>query len=131
MGRYPLFIYTPIPYSRLSSQQYANLNVAAMKLLVTHLLAHVPPSRVYSVFGQEILVNIFSRLWTQKTHIEALLEPYYDAKIGYSTAATVATHDVRYHENPNEESEIRLARPEDRHAVANLAHGFASDCVSF
>ena len=130
MGRYPLFIYTPIQYSRLSSERYESRNVAAMRLLVTNLLAHVPPSRVYSVFGQEILVDIFSRLWTQRTQIQALEDPYYYAKISHSTAATVQACDIQYRESPHEDSEIRLAKPEDCSAVADLAHGFASECVS-
>ncbi|KJA28744.1 hypothetical protein HYPSUDRAFT_128581 [Hypholoma sublateritium FD-334 SS-4] len=127
MGRYPLFICTTLPYSWLSNELYQGHIVSAMKLLVTTLLRHVAPSRVYSTFGQEIVIGIFSRLWTEETGIRALEEPYYHAKISHSTAATVHACDVQYLELPNEETEIRLARREDCPAIADLTYGFAGE----
>lgn len=129
IGRYPLFIYTTIPYSSLSDERCQGHIVSAMRLLVITLLQHIPPSRVYSAFGQEIVIHFFSGLWTEITNINALEEPYYIAKISHSTDATVRACDVRYHENPGEESEIRLARREDCPAIADLGYGFAGESV--
>ncbi|KAF8960944.1 hypothetical protein BDZ97DRAFT_2035254 [Flammula alnicola] len=123
MGKYPIFLFTPIPYSRLRRDTI----VPALCLLARTLHRHV--SRVYSVFGPEIVARTFCSLWTQRTGIPEVLEPYYLAKISFATPETLINR--RLPSFPDELIELRPASREDIPALSELCYLFAGESPPF
>jgi hypothetical protein len=124
LGKYPIFLFTPIPYAYLSGD---NL-VPALQMLVTTLQDHVPPSRVYSVFGPEVITRKFSGMWTYRTRIHELPEPYYHAKISFLTAQTLVQANVQ--PRADERTQLRPAIQADIPAIGELCGMFAAESVS-
>ena len=125
LGSYPLFIYTPIPATQLTSSFYT----PRLRSLIRELSHSVPPERVFSVFALEPIARCFASLWTHASGIELEQDPeYYAAKLTYCNANTFqAGHlaplrDVSY--------ELRPARESDIKSVAELCYGFATTSVS-
>ena len=121
MGAYPIFIVNPNPIDD-------NDLTSCIHLSTLTLQRHVPIERVYSVFGPIKITQLFSRMWTHLTGVQAEVHPYYDSKISC----------LRRHENlqqpviTSESStfEVGLATQADIASIAKLCHAFASDSVS-
>ncbi|KAH9937213.1 uncharacterized protein B0H18DRAFT_190681 [Fomitopsis serialis] len=120
LGSYPLFIYTPIPFTQLDPRHY----IPRLRSLVHSLQQAVPSERVFSIFALEDIARAFASLWTKATGVKLERDPeYYAAKLTYCTRATLQAgqlaplRDVSY--------DLRPARESDLLHVAELCCGFA------
>ncbi|KZT75098.1 hypothetical protein DAEQUDRAFT_734567 [Daedalea quercina L-15889] len=127
LGSYPIFIYTPTPYTQLDAQHY----VPRLRSLVQSLQESVPPERVFSVFAFDVIARTFASLWTKTTGIGLERDPeYYAANFTYCTKATfqsrrlAAPRDVAYYD-------LRRAGKDDLKHVAELCRGFAATSEPF
>jgi len=121
-GKYPVFLFTPIPYPSIQSDPdtYPSL-VAAVALCRV-----LPFNRVYSVFGPKILCRTFVTLWSKRTGIPINPVPYYEAKISYLTSETFVDAMSPLHQLVP--GEMRPAERKDLAGVANLCFKFATVC---
>ncbi|KDR75524.1 hypothetical protein GALMADRAFT_68480 [Galerina marginata CBS 339.88] len=125
MGKYPLFFFTPLTYAQL----HPDTITPPLVMVAQALRRHVSPRRVYSVFAPEIVTQVFSNIWSGVTHIKTEPEAYYHALISYLTAETLinkATPPIS-----GAECELRLGRPGDLQAIAQLCYLFAEDSPPF
>ena len=121
MGAYPIFIINTNPIDNDDLATYIRLSALTLQ-------RHVAIERVYSVFAPIRITELFTKIWTQLTGVQAETHPYYDAKISC----------LRWHEGleqpviPSGSSmfEVGLATQADILAVAKLCHAFAIDSVS-
>lgn len=120
MGAYPVFIVNtnPIDDNELAS---------CIHLLALTLQRHVPIERVYSVFAPIKITQLFSRMWTHLTGVQAEEQPYYDSKISCLRRGSLQQPVI-----PSESStfEVGLATPADVLPIAKSCHSFAMDSVS-
>jgi hypothetical protein len=125
-GKYPLFLFTPVPYAAMKDDEYIYVSLASA---ADHLRLHVPTRRIYSVFGRTLMARTFATIWKQKTNISFILDPYYDCHISFLTRATLEAKR-REHE-PIPTAQIRPAEPKDSEGVARLCYGFAATSVRY
>ncbi|THU89760.1 hypothetical protein K435DRAFT_802481 [Dendrothele bispora CBS 962.96] len=125
MGKYPIFIVTSRPLSVLSDDFIA----PRLNLLIEELRHDVDDRRIYSVFAQDNVARWFARLWTESTGIDSYREPYYAAKLSFCTPSTFINRSSTTH--PSLTFIVRPAVEDDRCAVAQLCHGFASESEPF
>ena len=119
MGAYPIFIVNTNPIDE-------NLT-SYIQLLAHTLQRHVPIERVYSVFAPIKITQLFSRMWTHLTGVQAEEQPYYDSKISCLWRGSLQQPVI-----PSESStfEVGLATPADVLPIAKSCHSFAMDSVS-
>lgn len=120
-GKYPLFVFTPGPLKN-DAYLYPSLTSAAR-----HLKSLVPPQRIYSVFGRDLLSRTFADIWTKQTNIPLIADPYYCCKISYLTRTTLELR--RRKQDPILTAEVRPAVQRDWDAVARLCKEFAATSV--
>jgi hypothetical protein len=125
-GKYPLFLFTPVPYAAIKDDGYIYPSLASA---MHHLRHHLPTQRIYSVFGPTLLARTFATIWKQQTNISFILEPYYDSKISFITRA--ALEAKRRELEPIPTAQIRPAEAKDSEGVARLCHGFAATSVRY
>lgn len=123
-GKYPLFLFTPVPNAAMEEDPYIFLSLTSA---ARHLQTLVPTSRVFSVFGRELLSRTFSTIWSQQTNIPLIPEPYYHCKITYLTSETLELN--RRQLDPISTAQIRPAGPSDLVGVARLCREFAESSV--
>ncbi|KAG6910442.1 hypothetical protein DXG01_010797 [Tephrocybe rancida] len=125
MGAYPAFIFTPLPFDRLSDD-YIRPSIRSM--VVALVTALHTTSRIYSVFSAEPIARIFADEWAKHTGIKAE-QLYYAAKLSY---CTIDTLDKR--SSTVDMSRGYLLRPavrEDIEAIGELCYFFASESHPF
>ncbi|KAF9563016.1 hypothetical protein CPC08DRAFT_346175 [Agrocybe pediades] len=125
MGNYPLFIFTPIPYSYLCPSAIRS----PVYLLAQTLLRSVHRSRIYSVFAPQVVAEVFAEAWSSLTNIGVVQEPYYHSMISYVTNETLTLRNISSIQGAH--CELRPATPSDINAVAELCFLFASDGAPF
>lgn len=120
VGDYPIFIHSEKSVGALD-QDFVD---PRMFRLVQELDNNVSSRRrVYSIFALEPLSLSFARCWTERTQIQTLAEPYYDAKFSYCTYDDLAPP-------PSPDScRIRKAESSDVPQVAELCKGFSDESV--
>jgi hypothetical protein len=123
-GKYPLFLFTPLPYAVMKDDASIYPSLFSM---ARHLQAHVPTHRVFSVFGRELLARTFATIWAQQTKIPFIVDPYYHCKITYLTPTTL--EHSRRELPPIPTAQIRPAEQRDWEGVARICHDFAADAV--
>lgn len=120
-GAYPIFIVDTQAIDDTQLTSFVHLSVLTLQ-------RHIPIERVYSVFAPIRIAQLFSRMWTQLTGVQAEAQPYYDAKI-----SCLQWHDNLQQSATSSENgiifEVGLATYVDIHPVARLFHAFASDSV--
>lgn len=122
LGTYPLFLVFLRPLPSVSPTQLS----IQMNQLAQHLTRTVPPTRVFSLFGQEAPIRALAAHWTSLTGVKQVLEPYYEASSSYCTKQTL----VKGKDGPLPIGhEMRVARPEDVTSIAQLCQEFAADSV--
>lgn len=126
LGTYPAFIVATVPSEEISEE----FIVSRLRPMVECLLSHVPTSRIYSVFALKPIADAFSRLWTERTGIDILAEPYYDSWMSYCTSETFVQRELAL-DPTNPTFEIRPANMSDVKQVAELCFGFAAECPPF
>jgi len=124
LGTYPLFLVYLRPLSTIQPAQLTS----QMSLLAHHLANIVPPTRVFSFFGQEAPIRALSAHWTSTTGFKQVLDPYYEASSSYCTKQTLVKRSIDSSLLPPGH-EMRVARAEDTHAIAQLCQEFAEDSV--
>jgi hypothetical protein len=123
-GKYPLFLFTPVPYAAMKDDAYIYPSLISA---ARHLQTHLPTHRIYSVFGRDILSRTFATIWTQQTNIPLISEPYYHCKITYLTRTALELNRRELPSIPM--AQIRPAEPGDWEGVAKICHGFAATSV--
>ena len=124
MGPYPAFIFTTIPFDKLTDQYIRPF----ISMLAQALAGAVPMQRIFSVFAVEPVTLIFVEEWARITGIQAYPEPYYAAKISHCTLASLdsrSTFDdaaLGYYLRPAVQADIP--------AIAKLCLLFAAAAVS-
>ncbi|KZT05843.1 uncharacterized protein LAESUDRAFT_680336 [Laetiporus sulphureus 93-53] len=125
-GPYPVFIFTPIPSTKLDPHHF----LPRLEVLAYTLQQAVPPERVFSVFALETITRAFAAIWMRETGIPLDPEPeYYAAKFTYCTKETIkfrqttTLSDVSY--------QLRLATETDIQDAAKLCFGFAATSEPF
>lgn len=122
LGTYPLFLVFTRDIPSLSDDWIDS----QMKELARQLSNLVAPTRVFSIFGQEKPTLALCRHWSNTSGARIVLEPYYEASSSYCTQKTF----VKKQEHLPQGHEMRLSRPSDLAAVAQLCQEFAADSVS-
>ncbi|KAF9479092.1 hypothetical protein BDN70DRAFT_807583 [Pholiota conissans] len=125
LGKYPIFVFSPIPYAYLDDNKY----VPAIRLLATRMVENIDPSRVYSIFGPEVVTRKLAAMWTRRTRIPEVPEPYYHAKISYLRPQDLVDTNVAIH--PNDRIRIRPAHAGDIPQIAQLCWMFAQEGPPF
>jgi len=123
LGTYPLFLVFLRP---LPSLPPSTLDLQ-MTLLAEQLTMLLEPSRVFSIYGQEAPVRALATRWSALTGAKQVLEPYYEASSSYCTKETLVVKTKASMLPAGHE--MRMARAEDVHAVAQLCQEFAADSV--
>ena len=123
MGTRPLFIVPLQPGSHESDALFLDT-----ERLADELLKHVPPQRIFSVFGPEPIAATFAKTWSRKTAIAAYTDPYYAAKLTYVTLQTLSSNQSASVQ-PGLKYELRRAGEDDIEEVASLCHGFSKKSV--
>ncbi|CAA7260428.1 unnamed protein product [Cyclocybe aegerita] len=126
IGKYPIFIFTPIPYAYL---QYDTGIHNSMALLANELRKNQPDERTYSVFAVDIATTAWVHVWTRLTRIGAVQEPYYHAKVSFLTRGTFIPRDLPL--PPDEAFELRPGTPQDINEIARLCYMFADESPPF
>ncbi|KAF9523821.1 hypothetical protein CPB83DRAFT_839380 [Crepidotus variabilis] len=126
MGKYPVFLYSPVPYSSLHSDPSIR---TALDAAGRELFKNVSTRRVYSVFGVDILSRTFVEIWTKNTRIQPMAEPYYSSYISYCTPQTFINKSLTL--PYGEYCDLRQATVNDRDGVARLNYIFAKDSEPF
>ncbi|EPQ60255.1 hypothetical protein GLOTRDRAFT_102066 [Gloeophyllum trabeum ATCC 11539] len=121
LGDYPIFLWSPHQFTSSASL------VPRVARLAEHLVACVPPERVFSVFGMTPLVKTFARYWTELTGFRPEPEPFYAAFLTYCTAETLRSSDNALPSGHR----LRDASMTDLESVAQLCKEFADDSVYF
>ncbi|KAJ6621144.1 acyl-CoA N-acyltransferase [Mycena sp. CBHHK59/15] len=117
LGNYPIFLWTPMPQSALSSEWLGH----RMESITEHLHSCIEPERVFSVFGTTTVVNSFARAWATLTHFEIIPQPVYEAFFSFCTPQSLraAIVDVGIR--------TRRAAMRDLEVVARLCQEFTND----
>jgi hypothetical protein len=125
LGKYPIFIFTPHPYSQLTDEF---IQPRILRLVHT-LLGVVPLRRVYSIFAPHNVAATFAELWSTHTGVTLDQDPeYYAALLTFCTKRTFVNRQMTI--NPELVYEIRPAVEDDIPEAAELCHGFAAEAVS-
>ncbi|KAJ7293057.1 hypothetical protein C8J57DRAFT_15008 [Mycena rebaudengoi] len=117
LGNYPIFLWTPVDQSRMSSRWLAPRTIA----IAMYLHSCVDSGRIFSVFGTKSLTNSFAGAWSKLTRIEIALEPMYTCFFLYCTpqSLTPSTSDAG--------GKARRATISDLHMTARLCQEFTDD----
>ncbi|CAE6367957.1 hypothetical protein BN14_08905 [Rhizoctonia solani AG-1 IB] len=122
LGAYPVFFWSPHQSIEMSSA----FLFPRIQAIVARLCRTIPAERVFSIFGQEPVVNAFTNVWTQATGKIPEPEAFYAAKFSYCS---------RKHLQPPPQlpagHELRLATIADLDQCAQLCKEFADDSVFF
>ncbi|CAE6458532.1 unnamed protein product [Rhizoctonia solani] len=122
LGAYPVFFWSPHQSVEMSSA----FLFPRIQAIAARLSRAIPAERVFSIFGQEPVVNAFTNVWTQVTGKIPEPEAFYAAKFSYCT---------RKHIQPASQlppgHELRLATITDLDQCAQLCKEFADDSVYF
>jgi hypothetical protein len=120
LGNYPIFLWTPVDQSRMSSRWLAPRTIA----IAMYLHSCVDSGRIFSVFGTKSLTNSFAGAWSKLTRIEIALEPMYTCFFLYCTpqSLTPSTSDAG--------GKARRATISDLHMTARLCQEFTDGSVS-
>jgi hypothetical protein len=124
---YPLFFYSTRPVHQLT-QEFV---VPRMQEIVRSLASsdRVPLSRVYAVYGPDVLARTFALQWTAVTRVANYINaPYYAAKLSFCTRTTFRDRPAEMRSDFT--FEIRAANVNDIPEVARSCYGFAADGVS-
>ncbi|QRW09244.1 GNAT family acetyltransferase [Ceratobasidium sp. AG-Ba] len=121
-GGYPVFFWSPHPSSDMTNA-FLSVRIQAM---ITHLLRAAPAERVFSVFGQDPVVEAFTSMWTQYTGKIPEQEVFYAAKFSFCTPKTLLPAPALAPGHA-----LRLATPADLEQCAQLCKEFADDSVYF
>ncbi|KAG5636417.1 hypothetical protein H0H81_008127 [Sphagnurus paluster] len=126
MGAYPIFIFTTLPFEKLTDE-YIRPSLENLAVALAASAVPAPVRRVYSVFAPEPVALVFAEEWTRLSDISHdAKNPYYAAKISYCTADTLAERqDIPANYN------LRAAVSEDVPAIAELCYLFAKDSAPF
>jgi hypothetical protein len=125
MGSYPIFLFTPHPYSLLDE----NFLVPRILRLVQTLYTSVPRHRVYSIFASDLAARVFARTWSEYANVPLDPNPfYYAAKLSYCSQGSLVNRQMTTHADLTFES--GPATENDILEVAPLCGGFASESVS-
>ncbi|KAG6830433.1 hypothetical protein H0H92_000736 [Tricholoma furcatifolium] len=126
LGANPVFIFTSLPFDRLSNDYIR----PCMQSLAIALDANSPRSRIFSVFSFTPVTLVFAEEWTRHTGIQLAKNPvYYAAKLSYCTIQSL--------NRPGSATEVlheRCLRPgevEDIEGIGELNYFFANDAVRF
>ena len=119
MGAYPIFIVNTNPIDDIDF-------ASCIQLSALTLQRHVPVERVYSVFGPIEITQLFSRMWTKLTGVQAEEHPYYDAKISCLRRRGNLQQSVT---SESSTFEVGLATQADVSSIAKSCRDFASDSV--
>ncbi|TFK45039.1 hypothetical protein BDQ12DRAFT_46181 [Crucibulum laeve] len=124
---YPIFINGVNRTILLSNESL----ITRLRALAKALREAMPISRVYSVFGPELITMPFVDIWTGLTGVYSYSdEPYYAAMQTYCTKNTIGPQR-RASVHPELTFDISPADEGDIMAVAALCHGFAEDSDPF
>lgn len=124
MGAYPIFIFTTLlPYQL--TEDYAE---PRLRELAVELRDAVPIDRVYSVFSQHSIAQIFADAWTDLTGIKSYPDPYYDSTMSYCTRSSFVNRSMTLLSDFI--FDLRPAVLNDIPQIAQLNFGFASESVS-
>ncbi|KAH9898142.1 hypothetical protein C8Q73DRAFT_641505 [Cubamyces lactineus] len=119
---YPVFIFTPLPFSTLKS----GLVQQHMKSIIHTLRLHIRPERLFSVFSTDCVADAFAAAWAKETGVQ-LANPsavYYHAKLMFCNAATLKAG--RQNVVADGAARMRPAVVADTEKLARLCHGFAA-----
>lgn len=122
INSYPVFFWSPHPSDEMSPYFLA----PRVQTIVSHLLWAVPPERVFSVFGQDPVIEAFTNLWTQTTGKIPESEAFYAAKFSFCDVKSLQPAPT-----PIAGHSMRLATPADIDECAQLCKEFADDSVYF
>ncbi|KAJ6491644.1 hypothetical protein C8R47DRAFT_976415 [Mycena vitilis] len=125
IGTYPIFIFTPHPTHRLTS----DFLLPRLIRLAEALRVAVPVKRVYSVFAPDAITSMFVEIWCALTGVQRYQDPYYHAKLTYCTKRSFRPREFTTF--PGLVYELRPAVDSDLEAVASLCYQFAADCEPF
>ncbi|KAF7799292.1 hypothetical protein EIP86_010524 [Pleurotus ostreatoroseus] len=126
LGKYPVFIFTPLPPADL----HTNYTKQRLYALACELQAAQPSNRVFSVFAPEAVTLQFCSIWSTITGIPLDPEPeYYAAKITYCTNRSFRPRQRTLF--PDVEYTLRLAQDDDVMRAAELCYGFAKESEPF
>ncbi|KAJ3996568.1 acyl-CoA N-acyltransferase [Lentinula boryana] len=121
MGKYPIFIVPTQPVSRWSLHSLS----VRLKALAEALRDSVPQERVYSIFAPDIIVSLFSQLWSDLVGIGINEKPYYAARLLSCASVIPAPSPLP----PS--ATCRLAVTADTTAIAKLCKGFSEESEPF
>ncbi|KAG9126612.1 hypothetical protein FRC07_002800 [Ceratobasidium sp. 392] len=121
-GGYPVFFWSP----HASFEMTPYFLTTRVQLIVTQLLKTAPAERVFSVFGQDPVVETFTAMWSQVTGKLREPEDFYAAKFSFCTVKTLLPSPA-----PIAGHALRLATPADLEQCAQLCKEFADDSVYF
>ncbi|KIM32322.1 hypothetical protein M408DRAFT_63256 [Serendipita vermifera MAFF 305830] len=124
LGTYPLFLVYLRPLPTIPTQTLD----ADMFELAKRLANIVPPTRVFSFYGQEAPIRALATHWSSVTGSKPVATPYYEASSSYCTQQTLVKGSTLQLPNGHE---MRLARAEDASAIAQLCKEFADDSPPF
>jgi hypothetical protein len=100
-----------------------------MEALVNEVLrSGIPTRRIYSVFAQKPVTELFVELWTQATGISSITNPYYDSWMSFCTLQTLVP-SLPPKDAEEAPYELRKADSKDLEQTAELCRLFAADCV--
>jgi hypothetical protein len=123
---YPPFFFSSIPSQRLT-QDFIQPRMEAM---VRALSGAVPRTRVYAVYGPDILARAFAWSWTYITGVQNYVNsPYYAAKLSFCTRQTFKSRPPPLRDGLI--AEIRPATVGDIPELGQSCFGFAADSVCF
>ncbi|KAG8744638.1 hypothetical protein FRC10_009671 [Ceratobasidium sp. 414] len=121
-GGYPVFIWSP----HSSGDMTPYFLSPRIQTIVSHLQWAGPAERVFSVFGQDPVVEAFTNMWSQTTSKLPEPEVFYAAKFSFCTAKTLLPAPT-----PITGHSLRLATRADLDQCAQLCKEFADDSVYF
>lgn len=99
-----------------------------MTLLIQHLAELIPPERVFSVFAPNFITKTFADIWSLRTGMKIVKQPYYAASLTYVTRDTLTEKDTsRTPSLPPLPFVLRQAKREDVDAVSAHCLDFAAD----
>ncbi|KAL0576707.1 hypothetical protein V5O48_005274 [Marasmius crinis-equi] len=117
LGNYPIFLWMARGRGQFSEVERDTVIENAAR----QLASSVDPRRVFSIFGELLVVKKFESVWTMLTGYQTFRDPYYHAVSGKCTAGSLS----KLQDPLPVGDTIRLARWEDIDAVTLMCKEFS------
>ncbi|KAF8330793.1 uncharacterized protein EI90DRAFT_3016628 [Cantharellus anzutake] len=117
----PIFLWSSTDTSQLTKSYLA----PRFNVIVRSMLSQIPATRVFSVFGPNILTKSFAAAWTAATGSHPYPRPYYEAALTFVTRETLREEDKTRPARQRYPFLIRRATLADIPAVADQCYEFA------